>query len=416
VSFSLNLENSDFMSKFNDRAERIKHVFNNYSQIIEKKKLTLKNATQISADEINEKIEEVSNNPKPLQLISLLKTLTHSGLWISSSSMQYLASIVDLNGPLKHKRETDRVEKILTHVANGAPLPLDQVSYSEIFKNIYNEVEFSHHNPAYQSVLKLPKSKVTMVLVSGVLNEIFSTPAFERGAKHLAAECGIKFLAGDVSGTKGSKSNSEALEKQLTGYIQKNPEEKLWILAFSKGGIDTLLYLKHNKEFADKHIVGLSTIASPILGSSHTDHKLLQFINKIHKFEDNVIYKYFEKEQNFLFKQVFRSISEEHQSPWFERNHHSLPKNLFYTSTAFESSWYESHFWMILTKIFFRSKEINDGVVEAWQAMFPPYFKALNLGVIKGHHLVGTRSSKYCQEALLEAHIVFLNYLGKIKS
>ena len=122
------------------------------------------------------------------------------------------------------------------------------------------------------------------------------------------------------------------------------------------------------------------------------------------------------KEKNFLFKQVVRSLSEENQSPWFERNHESLPKDLFYTSTAFESSWYESHLWMILTRLFFRIKEVNDGVVEAWQAMFPPYFDALNLGVIKGHHLVGTRSSKYSQEALLEAHLVFLNYLGKIKS
>ena len=126
--------------------------------------------------------------------------------------------------------------------------------------------------------------------------------------------------------------------------------------------------------------------------------------------------KILEKEKNFLFKQVVRSLSEENQSPWFERNHESLPKDLFYTSTAFESSWYESHLWMILTRLFFRIKEVNDGVVEAWQAMFPPYFDALNLGVIKGHHLVGTRSSKYSQEALLEAHLVFLNYLGKIKS
>lgn len=403
------------MNHLNGKAEKLKQAFSNYSQIIEKKKLSLKHATQVSAEEINDKFEEVSNNPKPLQIISLLKTLTHSGLWVSSSSLQYIASIVDLNGPLKDKSESDRVEKILDHVANGVELPLDEVSHSEIFKNIYNELEFSHHNPGYKSILKLPKSNVTMVLVSGVLNEMFSTPAFERGAKHLHQQCGINFLAGDVSGTKGSKLNSKALEKQLTDYIEENPNQKLWILAFSKGGIDSLYYLKHNKEFADKHIVGLSTIASPILGSSHTDHKLLQFINKIHKFEDSFIYKYFEKEENFLFKQVVRSLSEEHQSPWFERNHHSLPKNLFYTSTAFESSWYESHFWMVLTKMFFRSKELNDGVVEAWQAMFPPYFKALNLGVIKGHHLVGTRSSKYSQEALLEAHIVFLNYLGKIQ-
>jgi hypothetical protein len=71
---------------------------------------------------------------------------------------------------------------------------------------------------------------------------------------------------------------------------------------------------------------------------------------------------------------------------------------------------------MMLTKFLFQSKSYNDGIVDAHNAQYPPDFGGVNLGVISGHHLIGTRSSFYCQEALLEAHIIYLQYAGIMPS
>ena len=65
---------------------------------------------------------------------------------------------------------------------------------------------------------------------------------------------------------------------------------------------------------------------------------------------------------------------------------------------------------MILTKAIFRSQKNNDGIVDVENAQFPYYFSGINLGVLKGHHLVGSRSSFYDQEALMKAHLIYLNY------
>jgi hypothetical protein len=69
----------------------------------------------------------------------------------------------------------------------------------------------------------------------------------------------------------------------------------------------------------------------------------------------------------------------------------------------------------MLTKAFFRSHKSNDGVVDVENAQFPTYFNGINLGILEGHHLVGSRSSFYDQEALMKAHLIFLNYKKLIK-
>ena len=112
-------------------------------------------------------------------------------------------------------------------------------------------------------------------------------------------------------------------------------------------------------------------------------------------------------------KEFQRSLSSDYQSNWFQNNHKSLPTLGFYTSVALEAEWYESHIWMVLTKLLFQSNESNDGVVDTKNAHFPNYFNGINLGILRGHHLIGTRSSFYTQEALLEAHLVMLDFLDK---
>ena len=110
-------------------------------------------------------------------------------------------------------------------------------------------------------------------------------------------------------------------KNQLIEYVEANPNDKLWLLAFSKGGIDTLHFLHDNREFAEKHVVGLSSIASPILGSEHEDHKLIQLMNKVHDFSDNKIYQFFDKKVDVLLKDFQQSLSSDYQKAWFKNNY-----------------------------------------------------------------------------------------------
>jgi hypothetical protein len=279
-----------------------------------------------------------------------------------------------------------------------------------VFKTIYHELAYSHLVAGYKTPLAVPKINVTIVLVSGVLNEIFSTPAFKRGAEALLDSHSIKHIAPIVDGKKGSRENSLLLKKQIEEYMLNNPDERLWFFCFSKGGIDTLHYLKTKGEKLSKSIVGISFIATPIMGTDHINNKLLQFANTVGKIPENVSKRLLGREVDIFAKELQKSLSKNYRQSWFKRNHVLLPKDLFYTAIAFESKWHNSHVWMMLTKAIFRSQKSNDGVVDVENAQFPFYFKGLNLGVLEGHHLVGSRSSFYDQEALMKAHLIYLDY------
>lgn len=151
------------------------------------------------------------------------------------------------------------------------------------------------------------------------------------------------------------------------------------------------------------------------MGTSHFEHRLIKLDNKIHEFENNPAYQIIDRRVDILFKDIQNSLSSDYQQEWFENNYDKLPPNLFYTALAFESDWIESHIWMIITKAFLQSKSINDGVVDIENALFPDFFNGINLGVLSGHHLVGNRSSKFNQEALLETFVIFLEYCGLLK-
>ena len=313
-------------------------------------------------------------------------------------------------GGFSRPHEDQLALHILGRVCRKEKIDLKKVSHSEIFKAIFKDLEFAHLHPKYKSKLKIPNFRCTIVLVSGALNEIFTTPAFARGAYYLAAQSNFKVFAPKVTGTKSTHHNQELLKEQLEQYIERNPREKLWMICFSKGGLDTLHFLKDNPRFAQSYILGVSMMACPILGSDKLDHQILKAIDRVHKYHDNFIYKFFDKKFDVFFKEFQKSLSNKYQADWFKKNHFSLPKDLFYTAVAFEAKWYNSHLWMVFAKIFFQSEDLNDGLVDIQNALFPGYFQGLNLGVLEGHHLVGTRNSFYCQEALLEAHLVFLDY------
>ncbi len=383
-----------------------------YFQERPKKKFLLKKALLNSYQDVIEDIKNFYIRPGPLEFIILCRNCITSSIWIGRTGFFYFLSLIDFSLDLADPEHDDKTQYILDHVARKKEMNFEDISYEEIFRSIFNELEFAHHNPKYKSKLQLPKSHCTIVLIPGVLNEIFSTPAFSRGAKHISKRLDLKIFAPRIVGTKSSLYNRDLLKDQFHQYIRENPKEKLWILCFSKGGLDALHFVKENQTFASEHILGLSMIASPILGSDNVDHQLLKIVNKIHDCHNNPVYKFFDKKFDLLLKEFQKGLSSEYRAGWFKRNHSLLPRNLFYTAVAFEAQWYNSHFWMVLTKTFFQSSNPNDGVVDARNALFPSYFNGINLGVLSGHHLVGTRSSVYCQEALLEAHLVFFDYLG----
>jgi hypothetical protein len=383
--------------------------FEKYLNQVRPKKDFLKFAAQESRDDVRFRLREFYKNPTPYQILLIGRSLFNSGTWLSNTSFRFLASLVNFTDTSLIPEHSEKELYILKSIQMKRDISYKKATYSEIFKTVFSELEFSFYNPAYEGQLSLPDINTTIVLISGVFNEVFSTPAFERGAKHLQEKANIKYFSPRVYGTKSCEHNAKHIEEQLTEYISKNPNENLWIIAFSKGGIDTLHFLEKNVEFSQNNIVGISAIASPILGSERVEHKV---INGVHRATKSGLYRKLEKRFDFLFKGLQDSLSHHNQKSWFQDHYHSLPQRPFYTALALESDWYDSHIWMILTKLFFQSDSINDGIVDAENALYPDYFKGLNLGIIKGHHLIGTRSSTFSQEALLEAHIIFLNYLG----
>jgi hypothetical protein len=381
--------------------------FSQYRSRIKKSSKTFSYASSTSFEEILFNIQKVKSTPTKKDLLKSLLSITNSSIWVSRSALVVFKSFLDIR-PLENSNLlSEKAQEILAGVINKSSV---LASDATIFNTIYSELTYSHLHKEYKSSLRVPTTDVTIVLVSGVLNEIFSTPAFKRGAENLLDEFKIKHIAPIVDGKKGSRENSILLKKQIQSYLVDNPNEKLWFFCFSKGGIDTLHFLKSEGESLSPNILGISFIATPIMGSEHVNHKILKILNTLAKLPEEVSKKILGKKIDFFAKELQKSLSHSYRAVWFKRHHRDLPKQPFYTAVAFESKWHQSHVWMILTKAFFRSAKSNDGVVDVENAQFPSYFNGINLGVLEGHHLVGSRSSFYDQEALMKAHLIFLNY------
>lgn len=379
-----------------------------------KKRLeVLENAASSSIHDVKSNIRLFLKSPGIKHYLKLSRTFINSSTWIGKSTYRLLRPIEPSFTEKAKYLRSERAQYILNRVRSKRDISYKYATYSEIFKTIFYDFEVSHLDSSYKQVSQVPQIKSSVLLVSGVLNEIFSTPAFERGARYINENYNINFDYCPTSGTKDVSENSLMIKEHIDKLLKDNSQ--VWFFTFSKGGIDTLHFLKEFGEEFDDKICGLSTVASPILGSERVNHRILQLINRLHRLENNLVYKTLDKHFDVLFKDFQKSLSSEFQENWFKENYYFLPSNMFYTALALESHWYESHIWMVLTKLFFQSQSINDGIVDAERALYPDYFQGINLGILKGHHLIGTRSSDYVQEALIEAHIVFLNYLGLLK-
>ena len=381
--------------------------FSQYRSRIKKRKDVLSYAKSTSAEEIVFNLQKLIKLKEKKDILKAVLSITNSSIWLSRSAFTVLKSYFDVSAIDDLDLHTERSQDIIGNVINKRTV---DATDQELFKTIYHELAHSHLVDAYKTSLKMPKVKITIVLVSGVFNEIFSTPAFKRGAETLLDKYDIKHIAPTVDGKKGARENSLALKKQIEEYMENFPEERLWFFCFSKGGIDTLHYLRSKGEKLSDKIVGFSFIATPIMGSDHINSKLLKIANSIGKIPEAVSKKVLGKEIDLIAIELQKSLNKNFRESWFKRNHKLLPAKPFYTAIAFESRWQDSHVWMMVTKVIFRSRKSNDGIVDVENAQFPFYFKGLNLGVLEGHHLVGSRSSFYDQEALMVAHLIYLDY------
>ena len=386
--------------------------FSQYRSRIQKSREALSYASSTSREEFIFNIQKIKSTQTKKNFFKSLLFLTNSSIWVSRSAFVVIKSCFDILPSENSNFQNEKAQEVLAGVINKSTV---SASDAFIFKTIYSELTHSHLHKEYKSSLIVPASNITIVLVSGVLNEIFSTPAFKRGAENLLDEHNIKHIAPMVDGTKGSRENAILLEKQINQFIVENPNEKLWFFCFSKGGIDTLHYLKSEGEDLSANILGFSFIATPIMGSEHVNNKILKLVNTIGKVPEEVSKIILGKKIDFFAKELQKSLSHSYRASWFKKHYRTLPQKPFYTAIAFESKWHQSHVWMMLTKAFFRSQKSNDGVVDVENAQFPSYFNGINLGILEGHHLVGSRSSFYDQEALMKAHLIFLNYKKLIK-
>jgi hypothetical protein len=385
----------------------ISKSFSLYRSRIQKRRDTFSYAKKTSSDELFINLKSLFSQKDKREMFKIIRALTSSSIWLSRSSFSLLRSYFDVSSLDNLNLNSEKAQEIIACVANKRSV---DATDCEVFQTIYHEIVHTHLNPLYVTPLKMSPSNVTIVLVSGVFNEIFSTPAFKRGAEKLLDQYNIKHIAPVVNGKKGAHDNSLSLKNQIEVYIKNNPDERLWFFCFSKGGIDTLHYLKSKGEKLSPNIIGISFIATPIMGSDHINNKLLKIINSIGRVPEKVTEKILGKEIDLIASELQKSLSKNFRESWFKRNHKTLPTKPFYTAVAFQSSWHESHVWMMLTKAIFRSQKSNDGIVDVENAQFPYYFNGKNLGVLKGHHLVGSRSSFYDQEALMKAHMIFLSY------
>ena len=272
----------------------------------------LNSAKELTKLDIRKKIGQVKSNLSPNDTIKLMRNLVTSSAWLSFSTARYLHSLTNFKS-FDNKFDFDKVNyKFFNDIKKRNKVSLPD---EEIFKIIYNEVEYAKYHPHYIPNLELPKTAATIVLIPGVFNELFSTPSFERACHFLKEKYGINYFTPRVNGFEDCKNNAHSIREQLIAYTNEHPKEKLWLLSFSKGGLDTLHYLSEYSKEQDS-ILGVSTIATPILGSDTFNKKLIKTVKlpgfRSGKIPRRVVEERFAKP---LRADVVRDLLDEHLYP-----------------------------------------------------------------------------------------------------
>ena len=364
-------------------------------------------AKKETREDLIENLQNLVNNQDLTSIFKTIKSVTSTSSWLSHSYYRYYKSLLESNETRQKSFLTLKEEEVIQKVIRKNKVVFSENENKDIFKAIYKEALLSHTNPHVSSRLILPRVETVIVVLDGVFNELFSQSFFERSLKKLSYEMGVTFLIPKISGFQGTEENSKIIKNEIEGFSKKFPKKKFWLLGYSKGGIDALHYISQNKSFAEEKVLGLSTLASPLLGVDKFNRGVLKVLVQIkNNFSNEKIRK------DIFFEDIQKSLDSNFQRIWFLKNYKSLPKNIFYSSLGFETDWKEAHLWMLLTKAIFQSPKKNDGVVDCDDAHFPWFFPSLNLGIIDGHHLFGMRSTFHSQEAILESLLIFLNFKG----
>ncbi|MEI8347142.1 MAG: hypothetical protein WCG27_06730 [Pseudomonadota bacterium] len=323
------------------------------------------------------------------------------------------SKLSEQTSPLNNEYLEQYQSVIIDAVLRDKPLNSERFSTAHIFQAIFEEL-VSSYRQGTKSALTLGPLPVQLVLIPGVLNEIFDKVAFEKGAEILSQKFGINYLPVRVRGIRGPDYNSKTIFAFLKAHIKKNPDATFWLVGHSKGSIDCLHFLSRHPRFARKYIKGLTTIAAPICGSKRPGHLLLRMLNYVYQWPLDLIIGDNLKKLDCYAHEVQEALSIPFRQKWFKKNACKLPQNIFYTSLALESNFFEGATSMKITKLLFPSKAKNDGIVDVDEAHFPPNFKHYNLGTVRGDHLIGQDESAVEQEALLAAHVILLKYLGHL--
>ena len=366
----------------------------------------IKLAAKTSREEIQSSALYLKKSPSMLSSLILARSLINSGTWLANSASRLVTDHLSAIKGQELKEFDQRIQQNCQSILKGADVKIAPsllpATFELLFEYLERETSVCAEN--YQ------RDDLCLVLIPGVFNEIFSTTAFERGAKYLSKRYALSYICPSISGRRSSSTNSKALFQSLKAYTEINPTKKLWLLGFSKGGIDALHMMANNQEWSDQYIAGLSTIASPIQGTQTLNLKTKKIIDRLNNLTDKV----FRREILLFLSEFQASLAKEERDSWFEENHEKLPSVPFYSSVGLFSQWYESHVWMMMAKLLLKIDGENDGVVELDHSCFPDDFSSINLGAIKGHHLIGNRSSYYAQEALLESMFLSLCATSKL--
>ncbi|MBC96302.1 MAG: hypothetical protein CME63_00990 [Halobacteriovoraceae bacterium] len=178
--------------------------FDSFLQRKKKRLQSLEKATVQSGQDVKSKLKETTQNPGLNNAVSLSKSLFNGATWIGKSYWRLIKPLEPSFLEKVHYLETDLAQYILHRVRNKQSISYKKATYSEIFKTLFYDFEISHLDASYESVSQVPQIDSSVLLVSGVFNEIFSTPAFDRGAKYLKEKYDIDYSFCPTSGIKST--------------------------------------------------------------------------------------------------------------------------------------------------------------------------------------------------------------------
>jgi len=291
---------------------------------------------------------------------------------------------------------------IINELQQGRSIDPHRFSIGDIFAAIYDDQLRPLHGQ--KSILPIPAANFTAVLIPGLINEIFPEVAFTKAMQNLKKQHKLDFVTFKISGRRGCEHNAEEIATQVKALP---PEKPLWLVAHSKGGVDSLHFLAKYPLLAQERIWGLSTLASPIMGSTYPEHFLLKHL------ADEFIQKKLEEQADFYPEEIRDSLLPHIREEWFKDHRSHLPP-ITYSSLAFQLSDYASSPGMSITKMLFAENISNDGMVDTVRASFPEDFPHLEFNIIEADHLIGQSKDPIAQTAVIAAHLIIFQYLHLI--